>query len=409
MDMKVYLARQPIFREDKTVYGYELLYRNSEANFFPGVDGYVASKELIANMLSEFEFRNVTNAKFGFINLDKQTLFSDVVLLLNPSDIILEILEDVEVDSAVIERIKELKEKGYTIALDDFVDDGSFNDLIDYIDIIKADYSLVSSEKRAAMPKKYKGKMMLAEKIETAEEFESAIEEGYTLFQGYHFSKPMMLSKSSVQIASSTYGRMLKEVERHDMDYNRLASIVELDASMIYKLLVYANSSSYYRGFRINSVQNALVRLGATDIRKWVFLLLLRDMSGAGGNEFAKKSLIRATIGERIIRMLGHEKRANDMYLVGMMSTVLNVMEDSLVELLSRLELSENIRQALERKDKLMADIMDCIRHYEDSNWVEVENFCTAYGIDSKKILEMYMQAVTYADNIFRPDSKRLV
>ena len=188
--MKIYLARQPVFHKNKTLYGYELLYRNSEQNFFPNINAEVATKELSFNVLSEFDFASLTGQRKGLINFTKDLLLSDLPLLFHPSNMVIEILENVVLDSTLEERLRFLKSQNYVLALDDFVDDGNYNSILPLVDIIKVEYGLLAPEKRREIAAKYKrGKQLIAERIETEADFRSAVRDGYTLFQGYYFSR----------------------------------------------------------------------------------------------------------------------------------------------------------------------------------------------------------------------------
>ena len=180
-NMKLYIARQPIYLSDRALFGYELLYRNSEQNMFPGIDGNQATRELIYNALSEFQF-SAPRGQYLFINLTGELLASDVPLLLNPKNTVIEILEDVAPDPGLIERIALLKSKGYSLALDDFVDDGRFEQIFPYVDFIKVEYGLLTPERRSGIAKKFGGsKKLIAEHIETQAEYLSAMRDGYSM------------------------------------------------------------------------------------------------------------------------------------------------------------------------------------------------------------------------------------
>lgn len=401
--MKIYVARQPIYNSDRELFGYELLYRNSDKNCYSGVDGDKATRELTYNVLSEFDFNSLTNGEYGFINFTRESILSDLPLLFNPENIVIEILEDVELDQELIDRIILLKEKNYKFALDDCIDDGTYDEILPYVDIIKVEYNLLTQDIRSNIAHKYKNsKKLIAERIETKEEFESAINDGYKLFQGYYFSKPVMISKVSISIASSTYLRLLKEIYTEEPSFDSLADIIKLDAGLTFKLLSLMNTAVYYRGKKINSVKQALVHLGIREIKRWIMLLFLRDIADTDDDEFTKISLIRAMFMEKLIVKIGNRSMSQDAYMVGLLSMIDNVLEDEILNLLDTLELSDDIKKALIDNEGMIYEVLECIRGYEHSNWDKVETFKQKYNLDEEVISLIYLDALKYADDMFR-------
>lgn len=406
--MKIYIARQPIYNSNKTLFGYELLYRNSNKNCFSNIDEDIATRELTYNVLSEFDFSSLTNNRYGFINFTRESLLSDLPLLFDPKNIIIEILENVVLDQQLIDRIRFLKEKQYKLALDDFLDDGTYDDVLPYVDIIKVEYNILESKLRTRIAEKYKdSKKLIAERIETQQEYENAIDDGYSLFQGYYFSKPIMISKSSINIASSTYLRLWEETSKEEPSFDSLADIIKLDAGLTYKLLSLMNTVVYYRGLKINSIKQALVRLGINETKKWIMLLFLRDISNTDNDEFSKLSLIRAVFMEKLIVKLGYRHMSHDTYMVGLLSMIDNILEEDILSILETLELSDNVKIALVNKDGILNELLECIKQYEISNWNYVEEFSKRYNLDADIIYLIYVESLKYADDIFRIDKNK--
>lgn len=199
--MNVYLARQPIYDAVRKLSAYELLYREDETNRFSGsVNGNAATSILVSDAITVFGIKNITNGNLAYINFTKQLILEDFALLLSPDEVVVEILEDTIVDEDILQKLSELKQKGYTIALDDYTGDGQYDRIMRYVDIIKVDFAANSKEKIVEFAERFKpmGQALLAEKIETEEEFLFAIQQGYQLFQGYYFSKPNMIKGKSV-------------------------------------------------------------------------------------------------------------------------------------------------------------------------------------------------------------------
>ena len=400
--MKIYIARQPIFDSDKLLFGYELLYRNSNENRYVSVDEDRATKELTYNVLSEFDLHSLIKNKYGFINFDKESLMSDIPLLFDPKNIIIEILENTLMDQDLIDRVAFLKQKKYILALDDFIDDGTYDDLLPYIDIIKVEYTLLSKDKRREIVEKYGvGRQLVAERIERKEDYINANQDGYNLFQGYYFSKPTMISKDILHIASSSYSRLWKEISKGDPEFNTLEKIIKVDVGLTYKLLDLMNKTVYYRGNKINSVRQALVRLGIKETKRWMMLLFLCDMSGKDNDEFAKSSLFRAVFMEKIIDRLNCNHIKNDAYMAGLLSLIDNILEEDIISILDSIGLSEVIKMAFMNKNGILYDSLECIKDYEMQNWDKVEEFNKNYNLDKDIISTIYVESLEYADEIF--------
>lgn len=400
--MKIYIARQPIFNSDKLLFGYELLYRNSNENRYVSVSEDRATRELTYNVLSEFDLYSLIKNKYGFINFDKESLMSDLPLFFDSESIIIEILENTSMDQNLIDRVVFLKDKKYTLALDDFVDDGTYDDLLPYIDIIKVEYSLLSPDKRKKIVEKYgANRRLVAERIEMEEDYINAMKDGYTLFQGYYFSKPIMVSKDKVNIASASYNRLWNEVSKGEPNFNSLEKIIKADVGLTYKLLHLINKTLYYRGHKIDSVRQALVRLGLKETKKWIMLLFLCDISGKDDDEFAKLSLSRAIFMEKIMDKLNNNRIKNDAYMVGLLSLIDNILEEDILSIFNSLGLSEVIKMSFINKKGVIYDSLECLKDYEFSNWDNVDKFNKNYNLDKDIISSIYLESLKCADEIF--------
>ncbi len=186
-----YLARQPILNRARELFAYELLFRNGLQNSCDGVDFEVASTSVLdTSFLIGFE--KITAGHRMFINCPRDFLLRDYVSLFPPASVVVEILETIKPDKEVIEACKRLKQAGYTIALDDFVDSPDWAPLVALADILKVDFRLTDRKEQSAIVSRYAGRKirMLAEKVETQEEFAAAMQMGYSLFQGYFSAAP---------------------------------------------------------------------------------------------------------------------------------------------------------------------------------------------------------------------------
>lgn len=402
--MKTYVARQPIFDRDQMVFGYELLYRDSAQNCFnPNVGGDRATRAVVSEAITTFGINNLTYGKRAFINFTRALLLSNFPELLNPRDFVIEILETVEVDNRLLARVCELREKGYVLAMDDYTGTGRYNPLFEHVDIVKVDFILNTPKEcaRIAHSPALRGKTLLAEKVETAERFQKAMEDGYELFQGYFFAKPTVFSKSTAEISNATYMRVIREMARPNADFDRLAQIIRADVSLTYKLLRRINTLEYYRSHRVTSIKHALVRLGFRETRRWFLLVLMQDCARIKTNEIVKTSLVRGVFAEKIAQEMDLRFYDDEAYIVGMFSMIDSILEDNLTDILKEVRVSTDVQDALLGKDNALRRILDFIIAYERADWGAVTAFLGQNGLNAGSVTDCYAAAVQYADIAF--------
>ncbi len=401
--MDVFLARQPIFNVHKRVVAYEILYRQGVKNIYEeNFDGDLATTTVVSDALVNFGIEGLTGGKKAFINFTKNLLMEDLPLLIPPESLTIEILETVEVDERFIEKIKTLKEKGYTIALDDFIDNDKFIDILPYVDIVKVDFLVLGYEGRKIVADKYKndGIKLLAEKVETYQDFEEAVNCGYELFQGFFFEKPVICKSKGINVSTFNYMEILKETVNDEPSFEKLSSIVKSDMSLTYKLLRLINSPAFYSNSEITSINHALTMLGLNEIRKWVTLIMLRDISSEKPEEIIKVSLIRAIFSEQVACHFGLEHREMEAFLLGLFSLIDTIMEKPLFEVLEQLPLKEDVKSALMGVKNPFHDLLKLLKFYEKGNWDMIIDIAESRQVDYSVINQLYLDAVIMASKM---------
>ncbi|MDO5111953.1 MAG: EAL domain-containing protein [Clostridia bacterium] len=398
-----YLARQPIVDMNRKLYGYEMLYRGGEDNFFPAqMDQNAATKDVISSLQTEFALKDVSGGKCAFINLPKDICMSTLMHLLAPSDFVIEILEDTQVDKPFVDRIANLKEKGYRFALDDYIGQPCFDPILPFVEIIKVDFVLASDAQKSAIVRAHrKNKRVLAEKIETKEQFEWAKRMGYSLFQGYYFSRPLVLRKETLNVATVTHMKLWQLISENDPSYERIAEIIIKDAGMTYKLLNKINTMEFFRANRVFSVPQALARMGTEGIRRWIMLVLLQDCIPEEDDAYVKLALTRALFAEHIMRALGEDDYANDAYMVGMFSVFDNSLDTALSKFLHMMHASPRVVSALLRHKDVLGGILTLSMQYEVGGWGEVDAFAQKTRLAPERLTAIYRQAVSQAEDAF--------
>jgi EAL and modified HD-GYP domain-containing signal transduction protein len=402
--MEIFVARQPIFDRSKEVVAYELLYRNSRQNTFSGVDGDEATSTVLANSLLSIGLEKLTENKTAYINFTRKHLLDETVLLFSPVSIVIEILEDVYPDQSVIDSIRDLKEKGYCIALDDFTVDAidRFRPVYPFTDIIKVDCRL--SERKDwgyivdAIPNS--NISFLAEKIETEEDFDYALDAGFNLFQGYFFSKPVIIDSKDVPHSKFSQIQLMHEIFTLDPKLDHIASIIERDLSLSYKLLRLINSAAFRRLSEIKSIRQAVTLLGINELRKWLSLIIVQTLGEDKTVELVKLVLARAKFTEILVSQAGLNQLKSEAFLTGLFSSIDVFIGRPLDELAYTLPLSDTVKSALIKKPGKLTQFLLTVLAFENAEWDVIEELLGKLNIDKTIASSGYFDAIQWVAEI---------
>lgn len=402
--MEVFLARQPIFDRNMKIYGYELLYRrNNENRFFANIDDERATAEVINNAFLTNELRDLTDHSKAFINFSEELLIKEIPRLLPKESVIIEVLESIQPTNEILQALTNLRNDGYVIALDDFIFDDELEPLIELAQIIKVEYPAVSIERQRHFIRKYKrlyGTTFLAEKIETREQQKQAMELGYDLLQGYFYSKPLMVKGKGIVTLKTSILQMIHEVEKEEPNYKILEEIIERDLSLSYKLLRIVNSVGYGTRHRIESINQALVRLGTDEIRKWIYVLMLQENHALETDELVKTSLIRAKLMESLARELKLQEKQFHFFLTGLFSSIDTLLNRHMNEIITLLPLAEDVEEALLGEHNLPWHLLQIALYIERGEWSRLDQHELIRHIEDGKLMDLYIQSIKWVMEI---------
>ena len=264
-----FMARQSIMDRNCAIHAYELLFRTGPQNYFRQTD---SASAMVMDKVLLYGLENLTGNKRAFINMDEETLRRDLAQVLPKSKVVLEILESVPPSSEMLKICHRLKEDGYALALDDFTWMQEWEPFLDISDYVKVDFRATKPAEQDQLVRRLAGRDigMLAEKIETREEFQIAKDMGYSLFQGYFLTKPEILKRKSIPRSRVHYARLLRLATDRELRFDKLEETVKEDPSLCYKLLRYLNSAAFHVQGRVGSIRQALVLMGENEVRHWI-------------------------------------------------------------------------------------------------------------------------------------------
>src|ERR1700674_3871088 len=398
-----YLARHPILNRVRELFAYELLFRNGLQNSCDGLDLELASTSVLDTSLL-LCFENITAGDRMFINCPRDFLLRDYVSLFPPNLVVVEILENIHPDREVIEACQRLKQAGYSIALDDFVDSPDWAPMIALADIIKVDFRLTGRTEQHAIVSRYAGKniRMLAEKVETREEYAEAMQMGYSLFQGYFFCRPEMMQHRALPSFTLAYLELLRAATASEFDIQELASKIKHEASLTFRLLRYLNSAAFGLRSEIHSVPHALSLLGERELRKWIAVVSVGVLADGKPDELMIVPLVRGRFCELLAPLAGMAGHANDLFMMGLLSVMDAILDRPLDSILAELPVRGEIKDALQARTGLYWQVVEVALAHERADWEKVSALASKTGMKEDQVSALYITAVDWSTALRR-------
>ncbi|MDX8409340.1 MAG: HDOD domain-containing protein [Mariprofundales bacterium] len=396
----VFIGRQPIFNRKNEVEAYELLYRPAQQAVDSSgmIDGNAATAKVLVNTLMEFGLARVAGDKKLFVNCTYEFITGDVLELLPPETVVLEVLEDIQPDEKVLASLKRWKEMGFTIALDDFVYAPHLQPLMDLADLIKVDITVLPDGMAAERERlrHFKGRL-LVEKVETLEEHIEAMELGFDLFQGYFYNKPETLGQKGMD-ANKTQAMLVVREAMQAESASDLEVTISRDVSIAYKLLKYINSPGFGLRSEIKSIKHALTMLGLRSVRSWTSIVAMSTAASDKPDELIKQSLIRGRFLEQLAEAEGHSELKNDYFVLGMFSLLEAMLDMSMADAIADLSLPELVRQGLMDSNSALGERIQLVSAMEQGDWERIESMIEKSG--AINLPSMYTQAMFWADEL---------
>ena len=397
----VLVGRQPIYRRNMDVYAYELLFRQQGADQAEFTDGDSATSRVLYNTFVEIGVDDIVGRHRAFVNLTPAFLLGRYPLPRAEGQLVLEILEDTPVTDEIVEAVANLRARGYTIALDDFVYQPHLEPLVRMADIIKIDLMQLGEGQLEEHVHRLSrdGTRLLAEKVETHEEFHHCRELGFDLFQGFFFCKPEVVRGNHLPTNRVAVAELLAALQDPEVELSTLEKLISRDVTLSYRLLRLINSAYFSLRREVDSVGRALLLLGLDAIRNWATLLTLSSVEDKP-TELVRTAVVRARLCQNLGTRADPDTGSDLYFTVGLFSTLDALLDQPLEDALGQLPLSQPVAAALLEGSGTPGAVLACALAYEQGDWRAVEtNTC---GIAPASVRDAYLEALQWADDLMR-------
>ncbi len=401
---KIFLGRQPILNREHRIVAYELLFRAGRTAEAGVTDDMQATASVIHHAFSEMGVQAVLGPHTGFINVSAEMLLSDLIEILPRSQVVLEMLETIEVDDAIVERCRLLKQRGFVLALDDFVYDDRYRPLLDLVDIVKIDLLLHTPDQLRAIVSRLRQWpiRLLAEKVDSAEQARVCRELGFELFQGYYFARPSVLSARRANPAQLTLLELL-DLVLADADTAQIEQVFKQNPHLTYKLLRLVNSAGSGCPRHIATVAQAIVLLGRMQLQRWLQLLMFTLQEDS---PYPSPLLLMAATRGRMMELLALRKGGDAVlresaFMTGILSLIEGVIGKPLSEIVQELNLGERLVAALLRREGelgALLDVVESVEHPDLSRTLRLLD--AAGGLALSDLTEAEIEAMAWTHQI---------
>ncbi|MFT2091778.1 EAL and HDOD domain-containing protein [Paraglaciecola sp. 2405UD69-4] len=400
--MFAFVARQPILDKEKSVFAYELLFRDGKNNYYPHLERDESTNKLIAKRYQTLDLDDISCNKMSFINFQSETLLNGLPQSLNPENVVVELAANSYDPEKLLQLCKHVKTLGYKIALDGYQLSNKKQEHLRFVDMVKVnthrgDYEEFSSNVNQLIEQNVK---LIADKVETQESFNIFKEIGFDYFQGYFFARPESISQGHLPTSKLTLVELMGASSSESFDIESINSIVEQDVGLSYMLLRFINNPMINKRYKITSLRHALNYMGEVEIKKFIALLALTNLSDDKPMELIHLSLVRA----KFCDLVGIEKNIGSnpptAFLVGLFSLIDALLDQDMKSLLDKLPLVDEVKDALCGSQNDLSLYLLLVKAFESGNWLKVIRISKILEVDQKLLHSLFNEAILWGNGV---------
>ena len=400
--MFAFIARQPILDRHKEVFAYELFFRDGKNNCYPTEERDAATTKLIAKNYQTLNLDDISCSKKSFINFQPETLLCGLPAYLNPENVVVELIADRSDNNNQLNICKHFKNMGYKIALEDPSLEPNWNEYLPFIDMIKVNTNYENLDFLSKNVNRFidANVQLIADKVDTQDSFSIFRDMGFDYFQGYFFASPIIVSNKSLPTSKLTLVELIGASSSESFDLESVNSVLEHDVGLSYMLLRFINNPTINKRFKITSLRHALNYMGEVELKKFIALLALANLSDDKPSELLHLSLVRA----KFCDLLGIEKNIGNnpptAFLVGLFSMLDALLDQQMESLIEKLPLVDEVKEALCGVQNDLSVYLMLVKAFESGNWLKVIRISKILEIDQKLLHSLFNQAILWGNGI---------
>lgn len=402
-----FIGRQPILDREQNLFAHELLFRGAGQASAQITTDLSATAAVIAHA-AQLGMERTLGDTLGFINVDAEVLLNDFVKFLPRERVVLEIIETMQVTPEILARVAELVKKGFRFALDDVIaDTDQVKALLPWIEFIKIDLRDMPLSALLKLTPQFKlaGKKMLAEKVETQEEFQTCLDLGFDYFQGYHFARPQIISGKKLAPSKLAVIQLMGLINS-DADNSAIETAIKRDVSLGLNLLRLVNTPAAGMRHRIDSLAQALMILGRRQLQRWLQITLYAEPIRSGHCMSPLLSL--ATTRGRLLELLteklhpGKRALADQAFTVGIMSLMDALFSLPMHEILEQVPVVDEVAKALLQRQGFCGELLRLVEYLEQIKDCasQLPKLLQQLSLSSDDLVEIEIEAFQWSDDV---------
>jgi EAL and modified HD-GYP domain-containing signal transduction protein len=400
--MFAFIARQPILDRDKKVFAYELFFRDGKNNCYPSVERDTTTSKLIAKNYQTLNLDDISCSKKSFINFQPETLMNGLPASLDPENVVVELLADRSGDSSLLDMCKHVKKMGFKIALEDSSLEPRWNEYLPFIDLLKVNTNTENLDFLTKNVNRFidANVQLIADKVDTQNSFNTFRDMGFDYFQGYFFARPESVSNKNLPTSKLTLVELMGASSSESFDVESINNVIEHDVGLSYMLLRFINNPTINKRYKITSLRHALNYMGEVEIKKFIALLALANLSDDKPLELLHLSLVRA----KFCDLLGAEKNIGSnpptAFLVGLFSMLDALLDQQMEHLIEKLPLVDEVKEALCGGQNDLSMFLMLAKAFESGNWLKVIRISKILNIDQKLLHSLFNEAILWGNGV---------
>lgn len=405
--METYIVRQPILDRSKQVIAYEILYKEDESSLFQQRDSRVANA--IEEFLTELSSESFLGGKAAFLTFTPNLLMKNIPKMFSPDRLVIQIEDNSIIHPVAQKMIYRYKKQGYKLAIRDFEFSPRYFSIMDAVDYVKVNFGRVdngllseSSLKNVVDIAHSFGKQVVAYQVNSPAARDLAQELSCEFTQGTCVAEQTASKVHRVDHMQSNFFQLMVAVARDEPDVEEITQIISRDVALAFSLMKLVNSAYFALRNRAKSIQQALVILGIGQLKQWIYLLSFKQESGGTSEELIKTSFLRATFCQELAKHIESLPISSaEAYMLGMFSTLDQLMELPLDMVLAELPVAQEIKEALLTKEGKCGHLYQLVLCYESADWGQMTHYAELLGLPMNIITQIYFDSVESVNAIW--------